>query len=133
LLQQAFARPPLAAYTIEAAIAAEHALAERTDETDWSRIVALYDLLLRADPSPVVALNRAVAIAMRDGPEAGLALIDALAAGELAHFRYLHAARADLLRRLQRNDEARVAYEAALERTEQATERQFLESRIAGL
>ncbi|WP_421761593.1 RNA polymerase sigma factor [Devosia sp.] len=133
LLRRAFAQPPLAAYTIEAAIAAEHALAPRAEETDWSRIVALYDVLLRADSSPIVALNRAVAVAMRDGPEAGLALIDSLAAGELASFRYLHAARADLLRRLGRKSEARLAYEAALQRTEQAIERQFLASRIEEL
>ena len=90
-------------------------------------------MLSQFEPSPIVALNRAVAVAMRDGPEAGLALIDGLAAGELASFRYLHAARADLLRRLGRKNEARLAYEAALECTEQAIERQFLEGRIAAL
>ena len=103
LAELAFARPPVGAYTIQAMIAATHASATIASQTNWPLIVAFYDLLLRAEPSPVVALNRAVAIAMRDGPAAGLALIDPLASGELATYRFAHAARADLLRR--RRDE----------------------------
>jgi RNA polymerase sigma-70 factor (ECF subfamily) len=133
LAELAFARPPVALYTIQAMIAATHASAREAADTDWSRIAGYYDLLLRADPSPVVALNRAVAIAMRDGPAAGLALIDPLAAGELANYRFAHAARADLLRRLGRPDEAKAAYARALELTEQGTERAFLQRRLAAL
>lgn len=134
LVRRAFAHQPVAAYTIEAAIAAVHCAAGSANETDWTEIAALYDLLLRADPSPVVELNRAVAIAMRDGPEAGLRLIEALLErGELARFRYAHSARADLLRRLGRSAEARAAYEAALQFTEQEAERRFIEGRIRGL
>src|SRR5690606_18336928 len=124
LVRRAFAHQPVAAYTIEAAIAAVHCDAANPDDTDWTEIAALYDLLLRADASPVVELNRAVAIAMRDGPEAGLTLIDALLErGELARFRYAHAAKADLLRRLGRSAEAREAYETALQFTEQEAEK----------
>jgi RNA polymerase sigma-70 factor (ECF subfamily) len=130
LAEHAFAQPPVGAYTIQAMIAATHASALVPAETNWSRIATLYDLLLRADPSPVVALNRAVAVAMRDGPEAGLALIDPLASGELATYRFAHAARADLLRRLGRTDEARAAYERALALAEQAAEREFLRLQI---
>ena len=134
LAQLAFARPPVGAYTIQAMIAATHATALEPSDTDWARIVSYYDLLRRADPSPIVELNRAVAIAMRDGPEAGLSLIDALlATNTLATYRYTHAARADLLRRLGRNDEARAAYTRALELTEQGAERAFIERRIADL
>ena len=134
LAQLAFARPPVGAYTIQAMIAATHATALEPSDTDWARIVSYYDLLRRADPSPIVELNRAVAIAMRDGPEAGLSLIDALlATNTLATYRYTHAARADLLRRLGRNDEARAAYARALELTEQGAERAFIERRIADL
>lgn len=134
LVRRAFARPPLAAYTIEAAIAAVHCAAATADDTDWAEISALYDLLLRADASPVVELNRAVAIAMRDGPAAGLRLIDdLLGRGELSRFRYAHAAKADLLRRLGRRAEARAAYEMALEFTEQEAERRFIAGRIRGL
>jgi RNA polymerase sigma-70 factor (ECF subfamily) len=133
LAQAAFARPPVASYTIQAVIAATHAAARNPAATDWRRIATLYDLLLRAEPSPVVELNRAVAIAMRDGPEAGLALIDPLAAGPLAAYRFAHAARADLLRRLRRNDEARTAYQRALELSEQQAERGFLAERLAEL
>ena len=129
----AFARPPVAIYTIQAMIAATHASAREATDTDWSRIVGYYDLLLRADPSPIVALNRAVAIAMRDGPAAGLALIDPLAAGDLANYRFAHAARADLLRRLGHKDEARAAYDRALELTGQGQERTFLLGRIEEL
>jgi RNA polymerase sigma-70 factor (ECF subfamily) len=134
LVQRAFARQPVAAYTIEGAIAAVHCSAPTAEETDWAEIVALYDLLRRADPSPVVELNRAVAIAMRDDPETGLNLIDALLErGELARFRYAHAARADLLRRLGRSADAVAAYEAALLFTEQDAERRFIEGRIRSL
>ena len=134
LVQRAIAVQPVAAYTIEAAIAAVHCDAATAADTDWVEIAALYDLLLRADASPVVELNRAVAIAMRDGPEAGLRLIEALLArGELSRFRYAHAAKADLLRRLGRSAEARAAYELALQFTEQEAERRFIEGRIRGL
>jgi RNA polymerase sigma-70 factor (ECF subfamily) len=134
LVGRAFVHQPVAAYTIEAAIAAVHCSAATSDETDWAEIAALYDLLLRAEPSPVVELNRAVAIAMRDGPEAGLRLIEAvLERGELGRFRYAHSAKADLLRRLGRGDEARAAYATALEFTEQEAERRFIEGRIRSL
>jgi len=130
LAEHAFAQPPVGAYTIQAMIAATHASASGAAETNWSRIATFYDLLLRADPSPVVSLNRAVAVAMRDGPEAGLAIIDPLASGELATYRFAHAARADLLRRLGRTGEARAAYQRALGLAEQAAEREFLRLQI---
>lgn len=133
LAQLAFASPPVGSYTIQALIAATHAAAREPTDTDWSRIVSLYDLLIRAEPSPVTALNRAVAIAMRDGPVAGLAFIEPLAEGALATYRFAHAARADLLRRLRRTEEARAAYERALALTEQASERRYLEKRLAEL
>jgi RNA polymerase sigma-70 factor (ECF subfamily) len=121
-------------YGIQAAIAALHAAAPTAEETDWPQIVALYDVLLRMEPSPVVALNRAVAVAMRDGPEAGLAIVDALlAGGDLADYRFAHATRADLCRRMGRAAEARSAYRRALELTQQASERRFLERRLAEL
>ncbi|HWA18151.1 MAG TPA: RNA polymerase sigma factor [Devosia sp.] len=131
LAELAFARPPVGAYTIQALIAATHAAARESSDTNWPRIVSLYDLLRVADPSPIVELNRAVAIAMRDGPEAGLALIDPLAEGPLAGYRFAHAARADLLRRMDRNGEARLAYERALALTTQRAERSFIEKRLA--
>ncbi|MEO6013787.1 MAG: RNA polymerase sigma factor [Devosia sp.] len=133
LAQLAFAAPPVGTYTIQALIAATHAAAREPSHTDWSRIVALYDLLVRAEPGPITALNRAVAIAMRDGPEAGLALIEPLAASELANFRFAHAAKADLLRRLGRNVEARAAYTRALELSGQGPERRFIEKRLNAL
>ncbi len=121
-------------YTLQAAIAAVHAEAESVAATDWRQIVALYDQLLRIQPSPVVQLNRAVAIAMRDGPEAGLAHIDAvLEHGELASYYLAHSARADMCRRLGRTAEARVSYEKALALTQQEPERQFLQERIRQL
>ncbi len=121
-------------YTVQAAIAAVHAEAESVAATDWRQIVALYDQLLRIQPSPVVELNRAVAIAMRDGPEAGLAQIDAaLQHGELANYYLAHSARADMYRRLGRPAEARSAYEKALALTQQEPERQFLQDRIRQL
>jgi RNA polymerase sigma-70 factor (ECF subfamily) len=121
-------------YSIQAAIAAVHAQAASPTATDWNRIVGLYDLLFQADPSPVVELNRAVAVAMRDGPLAGLTLIDAiLARGDLENYHLAHAARADLCRRLGRRAEARSSYERALGLTQQEPERRFLERRLAGL
>jgi RNA polymerase sigma-70 factor (ECF subfamily) len=129
----AFARPPVGSYTIQAMIAATHAAARDPAATDWRRIAGFYDLLLRAEPTAVVALNRAVAIAMRDGPREGLRLIDPLAAGELARYRFAHAARADLLRRLGRTAEAGAAYRRALELTQQASERDFIEKRLREL
>jgi RNA polymerase sigma-70 factor (ECF subfamily) len=118
-------------YTIQAAISAVHAEAPSTAETDWAQIVALYDVLMRSAPSPVVELNRAVAVAMRDSPEAGLALIDAiLQRGQLAEYHLAHAARADLCRRLGRVDEARAAYNRALTLTRVEPERRFLNKRL---
>jgi RNA polymerase sigma-70 factor (ECF subfamily) len=121
-------------YTLQAAIAAVHAEAESVAGTDWRQIVALYDRLVRIQPSPVVELNRAVGIAMRDGPEAGLALIDTvLADGKLANYYLAHSARADMYRRLGRTAEARSSYEKALALTQQEPERQFLKERIRQL
>src|SRR6202051_2310136 len=121
-------------YTLQAAIAAVHAEAESVAVTDWRQIVALYDRLLRIQPSPVVELNRAVAIAMCDGPDAGLAQIDAvLDHGELANYYLAHSARADMYRRLGRTAEARSSYEKALVLTQQEPERQFLHERIRHL
>jgi RNA polymerase sigma-70 factor, ECF subfamily len=121
-------------YTLQAAIAAVHAEAESAAATDWPQIVALYDQLLRIQPSPVVQLNRAVAIAMRDGPEAGLKQIDyVLEHGELANYYLAHSARADMCRRLGRTAEARASYEKALALTQQQPERQFLQQRIRQL
>jgi RNA polymerase sigma-70 factor, ECF subfamily len=122
------------AYTLQAAIAAVHAEAESAAVTDWRQIVALYDQLLQIHPSPVVELNRAVAIAMCDGPEAGLAQIDAvLEHSELANYYLAHSARADMYRRLGRTAEARASYEKALALTQQEPERQFLQERIRQL
>jgi RNA polymerase sigma-70 factor (ECF subfamily) len=132
LVERTLASGRFGSYTIQAAIAAIHAHAETAAATDWSEIVGLYDALLRADPSPVIELNRAVAVAMRDGPERGLALVDAiLQRGDLGDYRLAHAARADFCRRLGRRGEARAAYERALALTRQEPERRFLERRIA--
>lgn len=121
-------------YTIQAAIVGVHAEATTPPDTDWHEIVGLYDLLLRIAPSPVVELNRAVAVAMRDGPEAGLTIIDdMIGRGELKDYHLLHSARADLCRRLGRHQEAKAAYEQALKLTKQEPERRFLERRIAAL
>ncbi len=134
LVAQALASRQFSVYTIQAAIAAVHAEAQTPDATDWSQIAALYDLLLRAMPSPVVELNRAVAVAMRDGPQAGLALIDELLArGELQEYHLAHAARADMFRRLGQAAAARSAYEQALSLAKQDPERRFLARRISGL
>jgi RNA polymerase sigma-70 factor (ECF subfamily) len=134
LVERALASRRFGAYTLQAAIAAVHAEAATADATDWREIVGLYDLLLRAEPSPVVELNRAVAVAMRDGPAPGLELVDAiLARGELQDYRLAHAARADLCRRLGRTADARSAYQHALELTRQEPERRFLERRLSEL
>ena len=119
-------------YTLQAAISAVHADAKHAAETDWAQIVRLYDLLLQAEPSPVVELNRAVAVAMRDGPAAGLEAIDRiLARGDLADYHLAHAARADLCRRLGRKTDARASYQQALSLSRQEPERRFLERRLA--
>jgi len=134
LVEKALKSRRFGAYTLQAAIAAVHAEAESTAATDWRQIVALYNQLVRIQPSPVVHLNRAVAIAMRDGPEAGLTHIDAvLEHGELANYYLAHSARADMYRRLGRTAEARSSYEKALALTQQEPERQFLEDRIRQL
>jgi len=134
LVQAALAAGRVGPYTLQAAIAAVHAAAPTAADTDWGRIVALYDALLRIDPSPVVELNRAVAVSMRDGPEAALALVDELLArGDLDDYRFAHATRADLFRRIGRAGEARAAYRRALELTQQASERRFIERRLAEL
>jgi RNA polymerase sigma-70 factor (ECF subfamily) len=134
LVERALNSRRFGAYTLQAAIAAVHAEAESAAATDWRQIVALYNQLVRIQPSPVVHLNRAVAIAMRDGPEAGLAHIDAvLEHGELANYYLAHSARADMYRRLGRTAEARSSYEKALALTQQEPERQFLQERIRQL
>lgn len=134
LVEQALASRRIGPYMIQAAIAATHAQASEAGATGWAQIVGLYDALLRLEPSPVVELNRAVAVAMRDGPEVGLALVDALlAAGKLHEYRLAHATRADLCRRLGRTEDARVSYGAALALTRQGPERRFLERRLAEL
>src|SRR5436853_585672 len=121
-------------YAIQAAISAVHADAPSAAATDWAEIVGLYDVLARTDPSPVIELNRAVAVAMRDGPAAGLALVDAiLARGELTEYYLAHAARADLCRRLGRREDAIAAYQRALALTRQEPERRFLGRRLAEL
>jgi RNA polymerase sigma-70 factor (ECF subfamily) len=134
LLERALSSRRFGPYTLQAAIAAVHANAPDAAATDWSEIAALYDILLKADPSPVIALNRAAAIAMRDGPAAGLALIDAIfARGELLDYHLAHSARADFCRRLGRNADARASYAQALSLTRQEPERRFIERRLAEL
>jgi RNA polymerase sigma-70 factor (ECF subfamily) len=134
LVERALSTRRFGPYSLQAAIAALHCDAASAGETDWNEIVYLYDLLLRIDPTPIVELNRAVAVAMRDGPAAGLALVDdLLAKGDLAGYRLAHAARADLCRRLGRHAEARAAYESALALTQLEPERQFLQRRLAEL
>jgi RNA polymerase sigma-70 factor, ECF subfamily len=133
-VQRAFAGGVIGAYSVQAAIAAVHAQAPAAADTDWNQIVGLYDLLLRANPSPVIELNRAVAVAMRDGPAAGLDLIDGiLGRGELADYHLAHSARADFCRRLGKTTEAKAAYVQALALTQQQPERRFLERRLAEL
>jgi len=134
LVERALSSRRFGPYTLQAAISAMHAQAPRPAATDWAEIVGLYDVLARVEPSPIVELNRAVAVAMRDGPLAGLALIDAiLARGDLADYHLAHSARADLCRRLGRKKEAKDSYERALGLTRQEPERRFLERRLAEL
>ncbi|HET6777661.1 MAG TPA: RNA polymerase sigma factor [Gemmatimonadales bacterium] len=134
LVERAMRSRHFGPYTLQAAIAALHAEAPTAADTDWSEIVGLYDVLLRAEPSPVVELNRAAAVAMRDGPEAGLRLIDQLLArGELTDYPLAHSARAELARRLHRTEQAIEAYERALALTNQAPQRRFLEWRLTEL
>jgi RNA polymerase sigma-70 factor (ECF subfamily) len=131
LVERALASRRFGPYTLQAAIAAVHAETPSAAATDWTQIVGLYDVLMRVEASPVVELNRAAAVAMRDGPAAGLALIDAiLARGDLANYHLAHSARADLCRRLGRRDEARLSYQRALELARQEPERRFLEQRL---
>ncbi|HEY9442430.1 MAG TPA: RNA polymerase sigma factor [Gemmatimonadales bacterium] len=134
LVQRALASRRFGPYTLQAAIAAVHAEAPAAEDTDWGQIVGLYEVLLRVEPSPVVELNRAAAVAMRDGPAAGLALVDAiLARGDLGQYYLAHSARADLCRRLGQTEEARASYRRALELTRQEPERRFLERRLREL
>ena len=134
LVERALRSRRFGPYTLQGAIAAVHASTPSAAATDWAQIVGMYDVLARADPSPVVELNRAVAVAMRDGPLAGLDLIDALLArGDLGDYHLAHSARADLCRRLGRTTEARASYERALGLTKQEPERRFLERRLAEL
>jgi RNA polymerase sigma-70 factor (ECF subfamily) len=134
LVERALRSKRFGPYTLQAAIAAVHAEAVAAGHTDWAQIVGLYNLLSRADPSPIVELNRAAAVAMRSGPEAGLRLIDAvLARGELADYHFAHAARADLCRRLGRIEDARASYLRALELAPPEPHRRFLTRRLAEL
>ena len=134
LAEQALGTRRFGPYGLQAAIAAVHAEATRADETDWPQIVGLYDVLLRAVPSPVIELNRTVALAMRDGPLAGLQQVERiLARGELLEYHLAHSARGEFCRQLGRVEEARAAYEKALSLTRQAPEKRFLEKRLAEL
>jgi len=134
LMDQALSSNRFGPYTLQAAIAAVHARATDPSATDWARIVSLYDVLLRASPSPVIELNRAVAVAMRDGPQAGVELIETLLArGDLTDYQPAHAALADLYRRLGKNEEARQAYLRVLELTQQEPQRRFIQRRLAEL
>ncbi|MBA4106378.1 MAG: RNA polymerase subunit sigma-24 [Pirellula sp.] len=134
LVERALASSEVGPYTLQAAISAIHADARVPADTDWAQIVAIYDVLVRAVPTPVVELNRAVAVAMRDGPGAGLELVDAiLTRGELADYHLAHSVRADFCRRLGRTADARLAYEQALALTRQEPERRFLEGRLREL
>jgi RNA polymerase sigma-70 factor (ECF subfamily) len=134
LVERALASRRIGPYTLQAAIAAVHAEAHVAAATDWVRIVGLYDVLVRVEPSPVIELNRAAAVAMRDGPAAGLALIDGiLGRGELADYPLAHSARAELCRRLGKTGDARASYERARDLTRQEPQRRFLERRLAEL
>jgi len=134
LVERALTSRRFGPYTLQAAIAAVHAEATEVGSTDWSQVAGLYGVLLQANPSPVVELNRAVAIAMRDGPAAGLVLIDdILARGDLAEYHLAHSARADLCRRLGKTEEAKASYRLALSLTQQEAERRFLEGRLTEL
>jgi RNA polymerase sigma-70 factor (ECF subfamily) len=134
LVERALAAVRIGSYTLQAAIAAVHASAPAAEATDWARIVELYTLLLQIEPSPVVELNRSVAVAMRDGPQSGLDLIDSiLARGELADYHLAHSARAELCRRLGRTADARASFTRALELARQEPERRFLRKRLREL
>jgi RNA polymerase sigma-70 factor (ECF subfamily) len=134
LVRRALAGDSVGAYTLQAAIAALHASASDFASTDWAQIVELYDLLLQVTPSPVVEINRAGAVAMRDGPAAGLELVDAiLERGDLANYALAHSTRAELCRRLGRMDDARASYRKALVLAQQEPERRFLERQLAAL
>jgi RNA polymerase sigma-70 factor (ECF subfamily) len=134
LVERALSSRRIGPYAIQAAIAAIHAQVPNASATDWAQIVALYDTLMQIDPSPVVELNRAVAVAMRDGPLAGLVLVDAIfARGELDNYHLAHSARADFCRRLGRIGDARASYERALRLTKQEPERRFLQQRLSEL
>ncbi|MFJ1339415.1 RNA polymerase sigma factor [Pseudomonas caricapapayae] len=134
LVQQALRSQQFGVYSLQAAIAAVHAEAASAEETDWEEIVGLYDVLLRGWPSPVVELNRAAALARRDGPQAGLLAVEAiLARGQLHDYHLAHAARAELCRQLGRRDQARDAYRTALGLTQQGAERRFIERRLSEL
>ena len=132
LVEQALRSGRIGAYTLQAAISAVHAEAATAAQTDWNQIVVLYSVLLRIDSSPIVELNRAVAVAMRDGPEAGLVLIDAiLERGDLVDYHLAHAARGELCRRSGRMSEAKKSYERALSLARQEPERRFLTRRLS--
>jgi RNA polymerase sigma-70 factor, ECF subfamily len=132
LVERAIASRRFGPYTLQAAIAAVHAEAPTSAATDWGQIVGLYDVLLRAEPSAIFALNRAVAVAMWRGPAEGLALVEQiLARGDLAHYHWAHSAHADLCRRVGRRDDARASYTRALALVQQGPERRFLERRLA--
>lgn len=134
LVQNALSSGAFGSYTLQAAIAAVHAQARDSVSTEWEQVVGFYDLLLQVNPSPVIELNRAVAIAMRDGPVAGLALIEEiLSKGELAQYHLAHSAKADMYRRIGRKSEARASYEKALSLTQQEPERRFYEKRLSEL
>jgi len=134
LVERALASRRFGPYTLQAAIVAVHAEAAEAASTDWAQIVALYDLLARAEPSPIIELNRAVAVAMRDEPAAGLKLVeDILVRGELTDYHLIHSARADFCRRLGMKTEAKSSYERALALAKQEPERRFLEKRLAEL
>jgi RNA polymerase sigma-70 factor (ECF subfamily) len=134
LVERALSSRQFGPYTLQAAISAVHAESASAEETDWSEIVGLYDVLLRADPSAVVELNRAAAVAMRDGPEAGIALIDAiLGRGELTDYPLVHSARAELCRKLGRTEEAIESFERTLALVRQEPQRRFVERRLREL
>jgi len=134
LAQRALAAPEIGPYTLQAAIAAVYSSAPSFAATDWNQIIGLYDLLLQAVPSPVIEVNRAVAVAMRDGPWAGLVLVDSiLARGDLSEYHLVHAAQADMYRRLHKTSEARAAYQRALALAQQVAERRYLERRMREL
>jgi RNA polymerase sigma-70 factor (ECF subfamily) len=134
LVERALSSRRIGPYTLQAAIAAVHAAAPNPAATDWAQIVGLYDVLMRVDPSPVIELNRAAAIAMRDGPLAGLVLVEAiLARGDLSDYHLAHSGHADLCRRLGRTADARRSYQRALALTRQEPQRRFLERRLGEL